>query len=122
MSSLGTALALALGAACATTPVVAAPADKPLQGHYEFRGATAVDPPAGEPVDTHWVVSLTGSAARDLYLRMNASPRRDACQDDGSLTKTIGGMQCTERVRPRRYECGFAIVLAQQRIEPAGAC
>ena len=41
-----------------------------LVGSYHWRGATIVDPPPGEPRDTHLVLELEGSPARELYERL----------------------------------------------------
>src|SRR5438093_11624035 len=65
-----------------------------LSGTYAIGGRTLVDPPGGEARNSHLHIVLEGSAARDLYRAMNARAVRDACLDDGSLTKSAGAMQC----------------------------
>jgi hypothetical protein len=100
----------------------AEPAAKPLSGTYAFAGKTLVDPPPDEPRDSHLLITLDGQAARDVYRKMKARRSRDGCLDDGSMSKTFGGMQCTERVRPTRYTCAFSIDLAAQKIDGATVC
>jgi hypothetical protein len=102
--------------------VGAQPAAKPLSGTYTFAGKTLVDPPPAEPRDSHLVITLDGQTARDVYRKMKERPRRDACLDDGSMSKTSGGMHCTEWVKPARYTCAFSINLAAQKIEGAAVC
>jgi hypothetical protein len=108
--------------AAVSLPVCAGDTERPLEGSYAFRGRTAVDPPPAEAQDTHLSITLTGQSARDLYQKMRTRPKRDECLDDGSLTKTIGQMQCSELVGPKRYTCTFAIDVARQRIDAGSAC
>ena len=103
-------------------PVSAGATERPLEGSYAFRGRTAIDPPPAEAPDTHLSITLTGQSARDLYQKIRTRPRRGECLDDGSLTKTIGQMQCSELVGPKRYTCTFAIDVARQRIDAGRTC
>ena len=102
--------------------VHAASPPRPLTGTYMFTGKTLVDPPPSEPQDTHFVVTLDGAAARDLYQKLKATPRRDACLDDGSMTKRAGDVQCTATVKPKGHVCTFALDLAQRKLAAGAVC
>ena len=116
----GVAMA-ALGLAIAR-PVHAAPTPQPLTGTYAFTGSTLVDPPPSEPQDTRFVVTLDGAAARDLYRKLKATPRRDACLVDGSMTKRAGDVQCTATAKPKGHVCTFAIDLVQRKLARGAVC
>ena len=93
-----------------------------LAGHYHWRGATLVDPPAGEARDTHLVLDIEGTAARELYDRLGTPPVRDACLDDGSLTRQRNALRCTRHPEPGRYTCDFAIDARSGRLAAGHAC
>jgi hypothetical protein len=60
--------------------------------------------------------------ARDLYQKLKATPRRDACLDDGSMTKRAGDVQCTATVKPKGHVCTFAIDLVQHKLAAGAVC
>jgi hypothetical protein len=93
-----------------------------LNGSYCFHGQTLIDPPPGEPQDTHLGFILEGEAARDLYRRLTVKAETDPCLDDGSLSKTQGGIRCTELAGKSGWRCEFAIRLDQQTVIADGAC
>jgi hypothetical protein len=93
-----------------------------LAGTYHWRGSTIVDPPPGEARDTHLVLALEGSAARELYDRLGTAPVRDACLDDGSLTRQRNALRCTRHPEPGRYTCDFAIDARSGRLAAGQAC
>ena len=93
-----------------------------LVGTYHWRGATIVDPPPGEPRDTHLVLELEGSPARELYERLGTTPVRDACLDDGSLTRQRNALRCTRHPEPGRYTCDFALDARSGRLAAGQAC
>jgi len=93
-----------------------------LVGSYHWRGATIVDPPPGEPRDTHLVLELEGSPARELYERLGTTPVRDACLDDGSLTRQRNALRCTRHPEPGRYTCDFALDARSGRLASGQAC
>ena len=117
-ATVAAALATAVGIA------IAAHADdaRRLAGRYHWRGATIVDPPTREPRDTHLVLELEGSAARELYERLGTAPVRDACLDDGSLTRQRNALRCTRHPEPGRYTCDFAIDARSGRLAAGQAC
>jgi hypothetical protein len=98
------------------------PGMQPLTGQFDIAGATAVDPPADEPRDTHLRVHLTGEAARALYEHMKVSPEEHPCGDPEGLSKSIGSMTCLRRHADGGHECWFAIDIAEQRVEGGWAC
>ncbi len=93
-----------------------------LTGSYWIGGRTLVDAPPDEPKNTHLYLVLEGAAARDTYRAMGARARRDACLDDGSLTKTVGAMQCTELAKTKAYRCLFSVNIVDQKIDAGNTC
>ena len=119
-----TAFARACIVMLATLPLADTHAQQParLTGSYLIGGRTLVDAPPDEPKNTHLYLVLEGTAARDTYRAMSAHARRDACLDDGSLTKTIGAMQCTALAKTKGYRCAFSVNVADQKIEGGSTC
>ena len=113
---------LALAALVASAPWAAIEPAKRLTGTYAFGGRTLVDPPPSETKGTHLYIVLEGTAARDVYQKMNVRAVRDACLDDGSLSKRIGDMQCTALAGAKGHTCAFSINLAEQKIEGGAVC
>lgn len=93
----------------------------PLSGQYALSGETLIDPPADEPRNSRFNLYLDGAAAADLYRALPGEGALDACLDDGSWSKSSGGIRCT-RMRDGRYECAFALVLATGEVRPAEVC
>ncbi len=93
-----------------------------LTGQYEITGKTALDSPVNEPGDTHFRVYISGKAAMDLYNSMKVEPREDICLGDGSTSKFIGHMQCTQIIVSGEYECRFSIDVANQKIDYGWVC
>ena len=85
-------------------------------------GATLIDPPADEPRNTHYYFFLKGSSAQALYDAIDAPAVRDECRDDGSLTRSVGNIQCLVSADGADYQCTFGINLSKQSIEPGSAC
>ena len=67
-------------------------------------------------------MELEGSAARELYERLGTTPVRDACLDDGSLTRQRNALRCTRHPEPGRYTCDFAIDARSGRLAAGQAC
>lgn len=93
-----------------------------LNGSYRFHGQTVIDPPPGEASDSHFGLVLEGAAARDLYRRLPGKAEPDICLDDGSLSKTHGGIRCSELAGKAGWRCEFAIRLDTQAVVADGAC
>jgi hypothetical protein len=93
-----------------------------LQGEYRFHGKTLIDPPPGEPADTHLGLVLEGPAARELYRRLKTPSVRDLCLDDGSRSKTQGALRCTELAAGKGWRCEFGIQLDSPRLVAVGVC
>ena len=64
----------------------------------------------------------TDRAARELYDRLGTTPVRDACLDDGSLTRQRNALRCTRHPEPGRYTCDFAIDARSGRLATGQAC
>lgn len=107
---------------CAVVCAHAEPGAGRLSGSYRFQGETVIDPPAGEAADSHMGLVLEGAAARDLYRRLSVTALPDLCLDDGSLSKTQGGIRCTELAGGTEWRCEFAIRLDTQALVADGVC
>jgi len=124
MSNVAPRLLAGLLALCLVSVDVAGAAGRAgaLQGEYEFHGRTRVDPPPGEPHDTHLGLVLEGALARDLYRRMRVRSVRDPCLDDGSRSKIQGPLRCSEMASGRHWRCEFAIQLDTLALVADGVC
>ena len=114
-------------ASCALLAAIAIPAasqDAPRQltGTYAIAGKEAIDPPPGQPTDTHLQLYLDGAAAKDLYHAMKARPVPDECIGNGARSKFQGGIACTMHGGGKAYECSLAIDIASQKLDPVYAC
>ena len=92
-----------------------------LAGEMFIAGATLVDPPPGEPADTHAYLSLTGSAARSLFRALKAPEMPDACLP-GRKMKSIGPIHCSVGAKPGDARCDFGIDLARGITAPGLVC
>ena len=101
---------------------ISASSNNQLTGSFWIGGKTIIDPPNNEPIDTHLRVYLTGASAKRLFQAMKVKPVRDVCLDDGSLSKFIGGTQCTLHQGGKQFSCSFAINIESQRIELSSVC
>jgi hypothetical protein len=103
-------------------PALALAASGSLNGSYELGGKTPIDPPDGEPQDTHLRLFLEGGAARDLYAALDVKAIEDECLADGSMTKSLGGIACTMHADGHTFECSFAVNIKSRTVEGASAC
>ena len=108
----------------ATVAIPAASQDdtRKLTGSYAIAGKVAVDPPPGQPKDSHLQLFLSGSAARDLYNALKVKAVADECLGDGARSKFQGAIACTMQAGGKDYECSLAIDLQQQKLESVYAC
>lgn len=95
---------------------------QPLTGNYAIAGKTLYDPPSDEAKDSHMYFSLDGKAARDLYDSMKVKAVRDQCTGDVSMSKRVGGIQCTRSNDGKEHRCWFGIDLKNQRIVSGNVC
>lgn len=121
---LNTLLMTSLVCAAITWPRMAIAAEdyRPLDGQYRIWGKTLVDPPAGEPKDTHLYLYLKGGAAKELFESMHVGTKRDECRNDGSLTKIIGNTQCTSSSNGKVFECWLGLDIKNQRMALGVVC
>ena len=121
VSTRRTAL-VALLLASFAIPASSQEASKALSGTYAIAGKDAIDPPPGQPADTHLQLYLDGSAARDLYRAMKVKAMPDDCIGAGAHSKFLGGIACTELEGGKKYECSLAIDIQGQKLDPVYAC
>lgn len=82
---------------------------KDLSAEYDIGGATVIDAPAAEPGNTHIYLRIKDDAAKDMYDIIESSPVRNACLDDGTLTKRAKNIQCDFNPQQNSYVCYFSI-------------
>ena len=111
-----------LGVALTVSSAIMAASEGTLTGNFALAGATAIDPPEGEPQNTHLQLFITGDAARELYWAMPGEATPDECLGDGSMTKFHGGTACTMHHRGKDFECALGIDIREQRVVQAYAC
>ena len=101
-------------AGCLLLAAIAIPAAsqedaKALTGTYAIAGKEAIDPPPGQPTDTHLQLFLTGDSARDLYRAMKVKEVPDECIGHEARSKFQGGIACTKHAGGKEYECSLAL-------------
>jgi hypothetical protein len=91
---------------------------KPIDGVYAV-GTTNVDPGPNDLLDSHFIVHLRESTARDLYeaMKVPAEQHERACEGPDALVKRIGGMTCSHYPERSQYLCNFAIDIANQSVD-----
>jgi hypothetical protein len=88
-----------------------------LEGSFAI-AAISADPLPQTPRDSHFIVHLEGESAKSLYDAMKVTPRSIACGPRKLQHKIIGGMDCAFDADKSTYNCGFALDIANQKIEP----
>lgn len=117
-------LYLALPALLLAGGPTAAQAPRPeqrLQGELLMGGATLVDPPPGEPRDSHAYFTITGEPARRLFNAMRAPVALDVCES-GFRMRQQGGLTCRMGPRGREPSCAFSIDLRSGGFGPGRPC
>ncbi|MGH7902329.1 MAG: hypothetical protein ACRENZ_11400 [Thermodesulfobacteriota bacterium] len=94
----------------------------PIRGKLAIYGKYMVDLPPDESKDSHIYFHLEGDSARSLWNSMKVNPEYDECLDNGSKTKRIGNMQCTQQVDDKTFDCYFSIDVQKQSIENGINC
>ena len=94
----------------------------PIKGEIAIYGKYMVDLPSNESKDSHVYFHLEGDSAKSLWNSMKVNPEYDECLDDGSKTKRIGNMQCTQNVDDKTFDCYFSIDVQKQSIENGITC
>jgi len=94
----------------------------PIKGEIAIYGKYMVDLPPDELKDSHIYFHLEGDSARSLWNSMKVNPEYDECLDNGSKTKRIGNMQCTQKVDHKTFDCYFSIDVQKQSIENGINC
>ena len=121
MRTIGWLLLGSAFGALAVSAFAAAP-EAPLRGTLTLRGATLVDPPPDEAMDTHAAFFVEGAAARLLYDALQGPPADDACDGGGGSIKRSGNVACSRSADGATYECHFAIDLERGRVTLGAAC
>lgn len=93
-----------------------------LSGHFKLSGENFTDPPLNHPTDTHFYISLEGKPAEVLWNAMKVAPFYDECLADGSTSKKIKNMQCTQSKDVKQTTCYFGIDIAKQKIVSGTSC
>jgi hypothetical protein len=107
-----------LGVLAVTALCIAASSEtKRLEGRFAISTISA-DPTPQTPRDSHFIVYLEGESAKSLYEAMKVAPRTVACGPRNLQHKIIGGMDCAIDPGTSTYQCGFALDVAKQKIDP----
>ena len=114
-------------AGCVLLATIAVPAAsqeeaRALTGTYAIAGKEAIDPPPGQPTDTHLQLFLTGDSARELYQAMKVKEVPDECIGHQARSKFQGGIACTKHAGGKEYECSLAIDIKAQTLDAIYAC
>lgn len=94
----------------------------PIKGEMSVYGKYMVDLPTNEPNDSNIYFHLQRDSAKTLWNSMKVKPEYDECLDNGSKTKRIGNMQCTQSGDGKTFDCYFSIDVQKQSIEIGTTC
>lgn len=95
---------------------------KEFSADYDIGGATLIDAPESEPSNTHIYLRIRGDAAKDMYNIIESAAVRDACLDDGTLTKRAKNIQCEFDPKHDAYACYFSIDVNSNAIGHGAVC
>lgn len=93
---------------------------KSLRGTFAMTAENYLDPGEKEATDSHLRIQLTGQGAKDLFMSMKVTAKKDACT--GAMQRRVGAMECRHYAPSSRYECAFSINVMQQKIESGVSC
>jgi hypothetical protein len=93
----------------------------PLKGDVFIAGKTPVDPPPGEPKNSHAYITVTGPAALRLYRTMRGKEGKDACEE-GNKVKRAGSLSCSLAKNGRDASCDFSLDLIKGALDSGRAC
>ena len=98
-------------------------AQKPavLKGELFLAGKTPIDPPPGEPKNSHAYVTLTGPGALQMYRAMKAKAEPNLCEE-GKTMKRAGPLMCSVSRDGRSASCDFSIDLIQGTLDDGQPC
>ncbi|GGY78166.1 hypothetical protein GCM10011613_23450 [Cellvibrio zantedeschiae] len=94
---------------------------KPLTGEYYFAQGEPMEE-SDKPLNPNMRIHLTGTAAEDLYKKLQVKGVRDVCLDDGTITKQAQNIQCSVSSNGTTYSCWFGIDLKTQKIKNGIIC
>ncbi len=97
------------------------PSSKDIE--WFITGLEQLDPPPGQPNDTHFRVELKGTAAEALWNAMKVPAKLDECL--GVESKWIGDMHCYEQEEEPyegKYRCEFGVNIKEGRVEGVTPC
>jgi hypothetical protein len=120
--SISSHLAVLAGLVCVGAASVLAQDARPLAGEVFVAGATPLDPPASEAVDTHAYVSLQGEGAAAIYGAMQAAELDDLCRGEGWRLKTAGPMVCSLHAASGEAACDFSLDLVSGSLDDGIPC
>jgi hypothetical protein len=116
-----TALLAGAVLAQAVLPALAQEA-RAIEGVVFIAGRTVVDPPEGEPRDTHAYVTLKGAGALEIYRAMRAAEEDDLCRGEGWKMKIVGPIVCSHDAASGATECDFSLDVSAGNLAEGRAC
>jgi hypothetical protein len=93
----------------------------PLRGEMFLAGRTPVDPPPGEPKNSHAYATVTGPAALRMYRAMPATEEENSCEE-GKKLKRAGALRCSISANGRTATCDFSIDLIKGALADGRPC
>lgn len=115
------AVALSLSVAGSMAQQASAQDSLPLRGEAFIAGKTPVDPPPGEPKNSHAYVTIAGPAALRMYRAMRAKEEANACET-GQKLKRAGALACSLAKDGRSAACDFSVDLIKGTLDEGRAC
>jgi hypothetical protein len=93
----------------------------PVKGEVFLAGKTPIDPPPGEPKNSHAYVTLTGPGALRMYRAMTAKEEKNLCEE-GKTLKRAGPLACSLSRNGRSASCDFSIDLLKGALDEGQPC
>jgi hypothetical protein len=93
----------------------------PVKGEVFLAGKTPIDPPPGEPKNSHAYVTLTGPGALRMYRAMKAKEEKNLCEE-GKTLKRAGPLACSLSRNGRSASCDFSIDLLKGALDEGQPC
>jgi hypothetical protein len=93
----------------------------PLRGELFITGKTPIDPPPGEPKNSHAYLTISGSAALRMYRAMRAKEEPNECET-GKKLKRAGSLSCSVTRDGKAATCDFSVDLIKGALDDGRPC
>lgn len=116
---IGQVLVLGIGLLAAGTSLAQEPVQ--LGGKLFIAGKTPIDPPPGEPKNSHAYMTVSGPAALRMYRAMTAKDEPNLCET-GKRIKRAGALSCSLSKDGRSASCDFSVDLLKGVLDDGRPC